>query len=321
MTAEHEAILSSFLEEERASGRRPRGVDVLRKVTRRFVRFMEGQGKKLDELKLSDAYEYQGSLISDGRTREGTPLTMGTISSLVCGASVLGAYLERAGRILDNPFEHLRRVRVERTIPDGILKEREMAALLDVLKVRDYSKGMMNAKRRYMVHVIAELQYASGLRIAEVAGLTADDVDVERALVYVKGGKHGSNRTAFLTDYAACVLELYIERARPLLVTRGNMRRPERLFFATYKNLTGFVNLELAAACREANVNVITSHGFRHALGYHLLRSGCSLRYIQAILGHRFIGETEVYTKVDEDDAKRVFDECHPRFHTGTCVT
>jgi len=45
------------------------------------------------------------------------------------------------------------------------------------------------------------------------------------------------------------------------------------------------------------------------------LRGGCPLRYIQAILGHRCLASTEVYTKVDVADVKRVFDACHPRMH------
>jgi site-specific recombinase XerD len=47
------------------------------------------------------------------------------------------------------------------------------------------------------------------------------------------------------------------------------------------------------------------NHKFRHALGYHLLRSGCSLRYIQGILGHEKIRTTEIYTKVDSEDVRR----------------
>jgi site-specific recombinase XerD len=89
----------------------------------------------------------------------------------------------------------------------------------------------------------------------------------------------------------------------------------DRLFFLDYDNLARATNAELARACREAGVHAITSHGFRHALGYHLLRAGCTLRYIQAILGHKHLADTEVYTKVDAEDVKRVFDECHPRVH------
>ena len=57
----------------------------------------------------------------------------------------------------------------------------------------------------------------------------------------------------------------------------------------------------------------ITSHTFRHALGYHLLRAGCPLRQIQEMLGHEQIKDTEIYTKVDEREVQEVLDEYHPR--------
>jgi len=161
--------------------------------------------------------------------------------------------------------------------------------------------------------VVAELQYASGLRIAEAAALRPEDVDVERALVYVRSGKQGSNRIGFLTDYAACVLESFMRDVRPLLGRKYHRHGRACLFMTTFDPLRNLVNEELELACGRIKVPVITSHGFRRALGYHLLRSGCALRYIQAILGHKHIRHTEVYTKVDAEDVKRVFDECHPR--------
>jgi site-specific recombinase XerD len=77
--------------------------------------------------------------------------------------------------------------------------------------------------------------------------------------------------------------------------------------------LKATVNEELSRACTTVSVPVFTSHALRHALGYHLLRSGCPLRYIQAILGHKRIKDTETYTKVDASDVQRVFEACHPR--------
>jgi site-specific recombinase XerD len=188
-----------------------------------------------------------------------------------------------------------------------------MEKLLSALRHWDPRRAVKKNLRRYLTHLIAELQYAAGLRIAEVASLTEADVDPARALVYVRGGKHGSKRLAFLTEYAAEVLQLYLSQARPVLARVFSAGESEKLFFQDYAALTKAANRELARAAAEAGVRVITSHGFRHALGYHLLRAGCPLRYIQAILGHQHLADTEVYTKVDAADVKRVFDACHPR--------
>jgi site-specific recombinase XerD len=200
-------------------------------------------------------------------------------------------------------------------LPSGILHEAQMASLLTALHEWDIEGNLKDSSRRYLLHVAAELQYASGLRIAEVAALTPSDIDVERALVYVHGGKQGSERVGFLTDYAADVLDLYLRVMRPLLANGQKRAHADRLFFTDYDRFSHLMNEELVQACARCGVPKITSHGFRHALGYHLLRGGCPLRYIQAILGHKNIANTEIYTKVDVADVKAVFDACHPRMH------
>jgi site-specific recombinase XerD len=63
----------------------------------------------------------------------------------------------------------------------------------------------------------------------------------------------------------------------------------------------------------ELDLPEFTSHGFRHCVGYHLLRAGCQVRYIQEILGHEHIQSTEVYTKIDKENLKAVLDQYHPR--------
>jgi len=129
LTPEHAALLAEFVAEEMARGRRSRGVDSLRKGARLFLRFVEELGKSARDVRLSDAYAYQGMLL-ERSTQKGTPYSRQTIADRVRMASVFCAYLARTGTLLDNPFQGVRRVRYDRKIPTDILKEREMAALL-----------------------------------------------------------------------------------------------------------------------------------------------------------------------------------------------
>ena len=310
----HAELFAAFLDEEASRGRRPRGVQDLRLRAPRFIRFMEDRGKRVSETTVQDAYAYQGSLI-DSTTSAGTTYEATTVLSYLIAAHAFCTFLARTDVLLDNPFAHIRRVRMPKKLPSGILRESQMASLLDALHDWELSGNLKDASRRYLLHVASELQYASGLRIAEVAALTSSDVEPERALVYVHGGKHGSERVGFLTDYAADVLDLYLRVMRPLLSNGQKSAHAGRLFFTDYDRLGHLMNDELLRASVSAGVPKITSHGFRHALGYHLLRGGCPLRYIQAILGHKNIANTEIYTKVDVADVKAVFDACHPRMH------
>jgi integrase/recombinase XerD len=314
LSSEHEALLIAFFAEEAALGRRMAGITGLKSRTPRFLRFLEERGTRAQDVTLADAYAYQGAFV-EGAKADGNAYNTSSILAYVDAAHALCTYLVRSGIIVDNPFKNMRRLRAKKRIPTGILNEKDMARLLASLAAWNDVKNLKDANRRYLVHVVSELQYASGLRSAEVAALTNEDVDVDRALIHVRDGKKGSKRIGFLTDYAACVLERYMTMARPLLMNRQKIAQPDRLFFMGGDRFNHVMNEELSRVCREQGLSGITSHGFRHALGYHLLRSGCPLRYIQAILGHKRIHTTEIYTKVDIEDVKQVFDACHPRMH------
>jgi site-specific recombinase XerD len=312
LSNDHRELLKTFLAEETARGRRPKGIVILSRLIPVFISFMEERGKRVVETSLADASEYQGEL-SSRCTKTGSVYAAVTVASIVNRASIFCDWLVKQGLCMANPFEGVRRIRVPRRVPEGILKEAETEAVLQDLAAWDSETALLTMRRRYTAHVVAELQYASGIRIAEAADLRPEDIDLDRALVHVREGKQGSNRYAFLTDYACDVLDLYRSRVRHLFMNRGNQLHADRLFLVGEHELGKNVSEELAAACRRVGVRAITSHGFRHALGYHLLRAGCPLRYIQAILGHKNIRNSEIYTKVDVDDVKRVFDECHPR--------
>jgi site-specific recombinase XerD len=118
---------------------------------------------------------------------------------------------------------------------------------------------------------------------------------------------------AYLTGYAADVLDYYMRYGRTVLLSRGWRKNSSRLFGAVAGTLIAAVNRELASACASLKLPVITCHGFRHSLGTHLLKAGCDVRHIQMILGHEKINSTQRYTRVDRDDLRNIIDRCHPR--------
>ena len=98
-------------------------------------------------------------------------------------------------------------------------------------------------------------------------------------------GKGGGNRTAYLNDYAREVLRLYIEEVREHIFTEWNKRNNDLLFGTGWAWLEHLVNGTLREVAARLSLGAFSSHGFRHALGYHLLRAGCNIRHIQEIPG------------------------------------
>jgi len=305
-------LLAEFLETEKLKGARKQYLMGLKNRVPKLLHYLSSRGLTYGELKVRGALAYQGELLQT-RTKRGGKYASATVLSYLFAALSFYDFLKEKGLVPSNPFKEIRKVRVEKKLPRNLLKEKEMDRFLDRLSHFEEGKTLKHRVFRYRVHVIAELMYSTGLRISEVADLQLEDVDLCRSLVEVREGKGGRARVAFLNEYAREVLRVYLEKMRPLVFNECNDRNAELLFGTGWGWLGHVVNSTLKAVAAEADTPASTSHGFRHALGYHLLRSGCPIRHIQQILGHRKLSTTEVYTKVEKEDLKEVMDRHHPR--------
>lgn len=308
-------LLEDFLRDEKREGKRMQTLKGYRRRVPRFLNFLEEQQVELSTLSFRDALAYQGALLaSRNRKKEEVGLlTRRTAASYLYSASRFCSYLKKKGHLFTNPFREIPQPRSEKKLPRNILREKTMNDFLEQLARFDEETSLKRQMMRYKVHVLSELQYASGLRISEAAALRTEDLDLERGLVKVQDGKGGFSRTAFLNSYTIEILRIYIHLMRPLLITQKNRHNQELLFLSQTDWLEKQSNTCLKEEARKLGLEGMTTHGFRHALGFHLLRSGCGIRYIQSILGHKSLKNTEIYTQVDKTDLKQVLDDFHPR--------
>ncbi len=143
------------------------------------------------------------------------------------------------------------------------------------------------------------------MRVGELATLRPSDFDFDAKTVYIRSGKGGVDRTAYLNDYAVSVVRFYITQMRELV---NHCHDTDTLFgVASARNLDEALNPYFKA------LGGFTSHSFRHAVGTHLLRRGCDLRFIQIILGHDDLKSTALYTRVSKEELRDQLDTFHPR--------
>ncbi len=202
-----------------------------------------------------------------------------------------------------NPCLGLRPPKAAKALPE-ILSPEACARLLDG-SAPATGDGTLAARDRAMF----ELLYSSGLRLAELAGLDLDDVDLRSgdAVVTGKGRKTrvvpvGRQALDALGAWLPLRLALARDTAALFVSQRGARLTPRS------------VQLRLDRWARQAGLGQhVHPHMLRHAFATHVLQSSGDLRAVQEMLGHASISTTQVYTHLDWQHLAKVYDQAHPR--------
>ena len=269
--------------------------------------YLQESSREFLGLTVQSAQDFQSWLSSDEKG-----YSAGTILSIIGPLSSFYDYLKKRKYIAVNPFDLIDRVKKSSRLPGCIPDEKEMDELLGEMKTFTRGGSLRVCKGLYKAHVVAEVLYSTGMRIGEVSAIRTDDVDLQRGTVLVRDSKTRSLRTAFLNEYCCQILDIYINEMREKVLWLHNGADPD-LLFGSSKNLQISFAKILKDACIHKGFEKLTPHSFRHAFGYHMLRSGCDIRMIQKFLGHERLDTTSIYAKVDTRTLRNIVDRYHPR--------
>ncbi len=137
--------------------------------------------------------------------------------------------------------------------------------------------------------------YATGARRAEVAHLKISDIDSQRMVIHIRGGKGRKDRDVMLSPKLLDALRGY---------WCGLRHKPTDWLFPGNRWHTASHPVStkvLWSACLQAAERAglahkqIHPHTLRHCFATHLLEAGADLRTIQMLLGHRDLEETTFY--------------------------
>jgi site-specific recombinase XerD len=233
-----------------------------------------------------------------------------TVGRKIASLKLWFSYLKDQKIIPSNPALHLISPKPERTLP-RFLTENEIQ---DVLSVYHNSEHIFE-KRNSM---IITLLYATGIRISELAELKIADLCFEQEVITVVG-KGNKERVIPIPSSVAVQLKEYCTNLYPLLTKEHINNHHDPLFPLLYKKkIKSFSRQSLwnivKKICKIAGIaKNVSPHQLRHSFATHLLKNGADLRSIQLLLGHESIATVEIYTHVETDRKRRVYDKKHPR--------
>ena len=261
----------------------------------RFARFA-GAAKDVASFDRAVLIQYVEHLFAEHHLKESSA------KRHVASVRSLFRWLEENEHVAEDPFRGARvRIRLPRRLP-RVLSRAELATILEHPASSDF--GSITAR------VAAELLFATGVRVAELAALRDSDIDLAAGVITITG-KGSRQRRVYIPDAEIRELILAYRCARDareresdafLVNSRGGAASPQYI-----RRLVRQLG-ESAALTRR-----ITPHMFRHSVATYLLEEGVDIRYVQRLLGHRSIVTTEIYTHVADAALKSRVIERHPR--------
>ena len=240
-------------------------------------------------------------------------LKVKTIKRKVSVLKAFFNYLEFDEIILVSPF---RKIRISIKEPTTLPKTIELKEIVKILKFLYKIKESFNDKDIYSYKIIVrnisviEILFSTGIRVSELCNIKINDINLQSGIIKIKGKGDKERIIQICDNEVRKILKEYFElfseqikKTRYFLINRLNKKISEqsiRLMIKKYQKISGIDKH-------------ITPHMFRHSFATLLLEEGVDVRYIQHMLGHSSISTTQIYTKVNMKQQKKILNSKHPR--------
>ncbi|KQR70642.1 tyrosine-type recombinase/integrase [Pedobacter sp. Leaf176] len=227
-----------------------------------------------------------------------------TISRKISALRSFYHFLSRAEKIANNPMQLIKSPKVPKRLP-VFVENQKLDKLLDSEVFFDDS---FNSKRD---HIVIELLFGTGIRLAELIGLKNTDVDFYSNSIKVLGKRNKEriipvNKQLInqLNDYIDLKKTQNLDNNLPyLIVTNTGARAYPKLI---YRIVNSYLSLVSTHDKR-------SPHVLRHSYATSLLNAGADLNAIKELLGHASLAATQVYTHNSIERLKTIYKQAHPK--------
>ena len=228
-----------------------------------------------------------------------------TVARKLASIKAFSRFLTAERYIRRNPAEVLEAASRGLHLPK-VLSVQEVERLLD-----EPNLGTLDG---YRDKTMLELLYATGMRVSELVNVPVKNVDMKMQYVIVMG-KGSKERMLPLGRTSLHYLEHYLTVVRPQLL-HGKPDAAAELFVTGWggpMTRERFYEIIVAYGKSAGISKRVTPHMLRHSFATHLLNNGTDLRIVQELLGHADISTTQIYTHLDVERLREVYDKAHPR--------
>lgn len=305
---ERDELKLKFLEYEKGRGLSRGTVKKYKKGIEVFYEFLDNKDiselTQIDKRLLWEYYTYVCTY-EGGR---GNPASNGYKNHILGALKQFFGFLVRFDFLLDDPRVNWEPFREERGLSYTYMNQREINMLLE-------APLLTQERLRLRDKAILEMLYATGLRSNELCCLDVEDIDFEEEMVRVRSPKGGKKyqRVVPVGQIALKYLRLYVEKERPGIHLGYN---DEALFLSYWgKRLNNNAILDIVKkhAFQCGLRKRITTHSLRVTCATDMLKNGADIQHVQQQLGHERLTSTQIYTRINAIELKKVHSIYHPR--------
>jgi site-specific recombinase XerD len=294
------ANIESFARHLRAERKAQKTIDVYRAAADDLHRFLSQMGMPLvvANIRREHVEAYLGYL-RDRITGRGRPTSPATMNQYHRSLQQFFKYLIADDEIKDSPLKNV----APPTIPDvppAVMSMDTMKALLRACDGKTFQDRRDNA--------ILTLFYDSGIRLAEMAGIHLTDLDLDAMQVWVTG-KFDRPRLVRFSPQTVRTIDRYIK-------LRGG--HPDRTSTALWLGERGpltisGISLMVKRRARQAGVEHVHPHAFRHAFADSYLEAGGQENALMQQAGWRTRAMVDRYARGKAAErARKNYDEFSP---------
>lgn len=232
-----------------------------------------------------------------------------------CSPDTKALYLRPVKRLFEHLVEnHHLLINPTEGIVETHRKYRKVGITLTVSEMQQLlAQPNLSLPMQIRDRAIMEVFYSTAIRCDELVNLEIYNIDLVEKVVHIRKGKGGRQRVVPLGKNAAQYLKEYLEKIRTKYARKNKKER--RLFLTNEgKPMTnGSIQAFLRQYRKSARIKKpVSPHTFRRSCATHLLQNGADIRYVQKLLGHKYLKTTQAYTKVVRADIKKTHNQTHP---------
>jgi integrase/recombinase XerD len=265
--------------------------------------YEETVGDEFDprEISSKDLQDYR-SFLETVRKQKPT-----TVNKKVAALKTYWTFLVETDRVQTDPTRKVKMKSISTLhVAPRWLTRREQSRLIDVMEMEKKDETPSHKWKRLRDLAMAQMMLQAGLRIAEVAALNLDDLDMKHPrdkTVIVRQGKGGKFRPIPMNKDLANALNNWLE-------VRGESKDGDEAVFLSERK-TRITDRGIRKALdkyfRMADIDNASPHCLRHTFAKNVLDLGGEkqLTYVKFLLGHENINTTQRYLTPSEKELRK----------------